>query len=198
MSPSVQALPSYLQPKASWPQNILSAWDNAVDALELAPPNAPANVPMAELQVWTDEELTPWLEDKSHRIIVARRSLVQETKHDRAFYVMAKALVGLLYEDLGRALSALPIPSDFQSDEEFVEAYRAVLVGKARSQFRVARQAYTVCHRFALERKSMLRWADFCTERAQRLPSDEFAPKPNTQTGTPGPDKTEVEVTKVK
>jgi len=150
-------------------------WLLAEESLGLPRPRLPAERDAQHLSRWSDTTLATWLRRKSHTVEAARRELdraADEAHHQR---IMAGALVGLMYEDVARALSSVPVPVELESEPDIAAMYLDVVDHRASPWREHARAAYDACARNAVEPEHMRHWSVFCFERAERLPPPRVA-----------------------
>ncbi len=155
-------------------------------SFEVPDPQVPTDRSAAALTAWSDGELRAWLENKTHAVDAAREELDLAAEEDHRQRIVGGALVGLMFEDIARVLSAVPSPDDLAEEPEILEAFHHVIEGQARPYLETARQAYHACALNARRPETMAHWARFCRRRMDRLP-DGLAPEVRT-------DSTEVEV----
>lgn len=170
---SMECLPGVsADTQADFSQSMTFAWRLSADAFELADPVPPSrDADTATVQAWTDGPLLEWLNQKN-RLVEAARSelnLAAEESHDQR--TMAGALVGLLYEDVGRVLLEVPLPRDLRNEEPIVvEAFEDVVEAQARPYIEHAKRAFRACAANAEPHEHLHAWAHFCSARAANLP----------------------------
>jgi hypothetical protein len=157
----------------------------ATEALAIEDPVPPTDHSAAALTAWSGGELQAWLGRKSHAVEEARHELDLAAEEDHRQRIMAGAIVGLLYESVGRVLGDVPAPDDLRDEPEILEIYRSTVAGEASPFLETARRAYHACELNATQPATMRHWEHFCSRRLEALP----APLDGT-----GEDVTEVDV----
>jgi hypothetical protein len=163
-------------------------WTLAEESFLVPPPEAPHDATAQDLRLWSDQVLAPWLQRKTHTIEAARHELDRAAEENHRQRIMGGAIVGLMYEDVGRVLRAIPAPEELESEPEIREVYRDILRSQARPYLEEARRAYSACAQNAVQPPSMRHWSRFCSEREQNLPTSDVVPN-DLESG-----ETEVEV----
>ena len=171
--PAMEVLPELDVPLDSLGERFRFAWRLAAEALQLKAPPAPVRPSGAELRAWSDGPLKQWLAEKSRRVEAARKELDELAEHGRRLRIVAGAVVGLLYEDVARALVRIPAPRELDEEPEIAEAYREVILFQARPYLTHARRAYRACALNAVPMDSMRHWGRFCARRGRALPRSE-------------------------
>ena len=80
------------------------------------------------------------------------------------------AVVGMLYEDVGWTLVAIPAPDELASEPDIMQIYSEILASQARPFFTTAKRAYWACAQNAIRPDTMRHWSRFCAGRADQLP----------------------------
>ena len=171
--PAMEVLPELDVPLESLGERFRFAWRLTAEALQLEPPAPPVRPTGAELRAWSDGPLKRWLAEKSRRVEAARKELDELAEQGRRRRIVAGALVGLLYEDIARALVRIPAPRELDEEPEIAEAYREVILFQARPYLTHARRAYRACALNAMPMESMHHWGRFCARRGRALPRAE-------------------------
>ncbi|MBW2461108.1 MAG: hypothetical protein JRH11_05645, partial [Deltaproteobacteria bacterium] len=148
--PTALSLPSLDVDRDSLSEGMLFGWELADESFDFQRPPAPPSGATDDYQVWADEELASWLERKTSTVVAARGELDQAAEESLRQRIVAGALVGLMYESIGRALRRLPVPATIQTDQEIAEVFRSILVSQARPYFGFANRAYDACRQNAL------------------------------------------------
>lgn len=155
----------------------------SADCLELTPPSAPTDHSAAQLTEWSDHQLKSWLMEKQRRAAAARQELDRAAVQNHRQRILAGALVGLVFEDVARDLLELPAPSELEDEPEVSKIYREVVMSQASPYLVHARLAYEACAGNAQGLATMGHWGDFCSRRAEALPTQQSdAPLENDQT----------------
>lgn len=167
--PSMEVLPTRHD---SVTDKMRFAWLLTAESFELRRPHRPpTGAAMRELQMWSDQELRSWLAQKNELVEAARAELNVAAEESHRQRVWAGALVGLMYEDVGRVLLDVPVPRELHSDPEIARVYREVVVAQARPYLDHARRAYHACELNGRRQSdSLTQWSRFCEERKARLP----------------------------
>lgn len=169
--PSLTALPDPDVEHEQLSARLREGMELADDAMSLPMPAAPAGATSAEMEVWTSEQLQPWIGRKTHAIDEAVEVLVAAAYDGEREQIVAEATIALLYEDLARELRTIPTPRDLQSDPEIAQVYREVVEHYARPYAGRAHLAYRNCIRDTRTGpRGMRHWAAFCDGRRENLP----------------------------
>lgn len=173
--PSMEVLPTR---NDSVTEKMRFAWLLTAESFELRRPRRPPRgAAMQELQMWSEQELRNWLAQKNEMVEAARAELNVAAEESHRQRVWAGALVGLMYEDVGRVLLDVPVPRELDSDPEIAQVYREVVVAQARPYLDHARRAYRACElNGRRQNDSLTQWSRFCEERKARLPVLDLAP----------------------
>lgn len=159
----------------------------AEESFLVPPPEPPRDETAQNLTLWADEVLAPWIERKTHTIEAARRELDLAAEEDHRQRIIGGAVVGLMYEDLARALRSIPPPAELAGEPEIQAIYRDVMRSHARPFLEQSRRAYSACAQNAVTPSSMRHWSRFCAGRGAALPEGD--PSTDLASG-----ETEVEV----
>lgn len=162
-------------------EDMRTALSLARHSFEVAPPELPARTDATTLLRWTDTQLTPWLERKLRVVEAARRKLDEAAEQAHVHRILAGALVGLMYEDVGEVVGSIPTPEDLAHEPEIAAVFRDVVHFRASRYVEQARSAYLACARNAIQPETMHHWSVFCAKRADALPPPRYVP---TQEGT--------------
>lgn len=169
-APSVEALPSLdVEASALTPEMRMARMLSA-ESLNLAQPPAPADLNTAAMTAWSQQELEQWMRQKHQRAEEARRQLDLAAVQNQRQRIMAGALVGLVYEDVARALLSLPTPRELISEPAIAAMYGEVLRGQAAPYLREAELAYAACAGNAAQMERLAHWSRFCETRREQLP----------------------------
>ena len=171
--PAMEVLPQLDVPLESLGERFRFAWRLTAEALQLQAPAPPVHPTGSELRAWSDGPLQRWLAEKSRRVDAARRELDEVAEQGRRQRIVAGALVGLLYEDVARAIVRIPPPRELDDEPDIAEAYREVVLFQARPYLTEARRAYRACALNAVPLQSMHHWGRFCARRGEALPRAE-------------------------
>jgi len=182
-APDTSALPS--AERARYSERMRFGLTLARESLAIPDPQPPDRHELALLESWASESLRPWLERKSHTVEAAREELDAAAEENHRQRIVAGAVVGLIYEDVGRGLRRIPLPDALEDDPEAAQLFDDVLDGQAAPFLRHARRAYEACAQNARHPDDMEHWSPFCAGRADRLP----LPEPSL-----APGETEVQV----
>jgi hypothetical protein len=169
--PSMEALPGLDVAQSELTPEMRMASLLSSESLLLTPPSAPRDDSTASISSWSDSELKTWLQEKHVRAEAARKELDRAAAQSHRQRVMAGAMVGLVYEDVARALLALPIPRELASEPEIAEMYVDLLKRQAAPYLLHAHQAYVACAGNAEQLSGLRHWSQFCEEREERLPT---------------------------
>ena len=167
--PSIDVDPSKLTPEMRMAQ-MLSA-----ECLNLAPPTLPGDLSSSTISAWSQQELESWIRRKHQRAQEARKQLDLAAVQNQRQRIMAGAIVGLVYEDVGRTLLSLPVPVELISEPEIAAMYVDVLRGQAEPYLRESRLAYGACAGNAQQLDRLAHWWDFCVAREDMLPDTGLA-----------------------
>lgn len=145
----------------------------AAESFLVPSPELPRERAAYDLQRWSDEVLAPWLERKMATIEAARRELDRAAEENHRQRIIGGAVVGLMYEDVGRALRAIPPPRELDDEPEIRALYHDVLRSQARPFLSHAGRAYRACAGNAVRPQGMRHWRRYCQARRERLPDAE-------------------------
>ncbi len=161
------------------------------ESLSVPDPARPAATSAEAIQLWSDQVLKGWLEEKHKRAEAARLELDRAAVQNHRQRIMAGAMVGLVYEDVARVLMSVPVPEDLKQEPEIAQMFSDVVAHQAFPYLTQSRRAYEACAQNAIDPKTMNHWTGFCQGRADQLPGGKAAPKGGSSTST-----TEVTVVK--
>lgn len=167
--PSIGVLPSAESATSAFTDRMRFGLTLAEESLSLEAPAPPPSRAAASFVRWSSTELRRWLARKSHTVDAARQELDAAAEQDHRQRIVAGAVVGLLYEDVARALKSLPAPLEIERDPEAAQLYREVLDGKASPFLEHAQAAYLACAQNGRFPADMRHWSRFCAARADRL-----------------------------
>jgi hypothetical protein len=145
-------------------------WRLAAESFLVPPPEPPRDRMAQDLELWSTEVLAPWLERKMATVEAARRELDRAAEEDHRQRIMSGAIVGLMYEDVGLALRAIPPPAELDDEPEIRGVYRSILQSQARPFLEHARRAYRACAGNAVQPAGMRHWRRYCAGRGELLP----------------------------
>jgi hypothetical protein len=166
----IEALPSLDVADAELTDQMRMARMLSADSLELPAPAVPADHSASSLTRWSDHELKEWVSAKLKRAEAARTELDRAAIENHRQRILAGALVGLVYEDVARALLVLPIPSELEREPEIGAIFKELMEKQAAPYLFHARLAYAACAGNAAGLSTMNHWSDFCSGREEGLP----------------------------
>lgn len=169
-APSIDSLPDPDVTDAAFTPRMRFAWRLAAESFLLPPPEPPRDRGAQNLELWSDEVLAPWLERKMATVEAARRELDLAAEEDHRQRIISGAIVGLMYEDVGRALRSIPPPVELEDEPEIRAIYRDILRSQARPFLEHSRRAYRACAGNAVQPRTMRHWRRYCEGRAELLP----------------------------
>ena len=176
---SIEVLPSLDVPESALTAEMRMARLLSAESMELPAPTAPGDRSADQLSSWSDSELKEWLQEKQRRAGAAREELDRAAAQSHRQRIMAGALVGLVYEDIARALLHIPVPAELDSEPEVAGLFRELMAKQAAPFVNHAQLAYAACAANALGLSGMAHWSGFCEARGQQLPQNAFAePQP--------------------
>lgn len=179
--PRVEALPSLDVDQDQLTQEMRMARLLSAESLNLAPPVNPRDTSTASIASWSDNELKSWMKTKNAAAEAARKELDVAAVQNQRQRIMAGAMVGLVYEDVGRTLLTLPIPAELSAEPEIAAMYVDILRTQAGPYLQQARQAYAACAGNAEQMPALQHWSEFCLTREEKLPASERQePKPGS------------------
>lgn len=179
-SPDYRALPSTDPDRAPLTEEMSHGLALCEAALSLTPPSPPSDCSVAELNRYMNGPLRSWLGERRAAIERARGELdvaAEQSHHQR---IMAGALVGLLNEDVGDFLGALPVPAELASEPDIAAMYADVVAHNASPFVEKARRAYLACAANAIHPEHMRHWSVFCARRADGLPESRLPEREGT------------------
>ncbi len=153
----------------------------AAEAFAVPPPEPPAERGALTLQAWSEHALRPWIERTTTAIEAARRELDIAAEQEHRERIMGGAVVGLMYEHVGRVLVAIPRPDDLDDEPEILEIYQQVIRSQAAPYLETARRAYHACTLNARQPDTMRHWSRFCADREDGLPQEPAIESGETQ-----------------
>jgi hypothetical protein len=172
---SIEVLPSLDVADSELTAEMRMARLLSAESLELNAPVAPGDRSAEQLSAWSDRELKEWLSEKQRRAEAARVELDRAALQNHRQRIVAGALVGLVYEDIARALLTIPVPSELDSEPEVAAMFRDLMANQAAPFLVHAELAYTACAGNALGLDSMAHWSEFCERRNEGLPENASA-----------------------
>jgi hypothetical protein len=174
--PSMECLPDPDVADVAFTRRMRVGWDLAAESFLVPPPEPPRDETARNLELWSDEVLAPWLERKTQTVEAARRELDRAAEENHRQRIIGGAIVGLMYEDVARALRAIPPPEELEDEPEIRDIYRDILRSQARPFLEEARHAYSACAQNAVQPAGMRHWSRFCSERGENLPASDLTP----------------------
>jgi hypothetical protein len=173
-TPSLVSLPSLDVPRDSLSDKMRFGWDLADESFDHERPPSPPSGQTVDYQAWAGGDLASWLERKTRTVEAARAELDQAAEENPRQRILAGAIVGLMYESVGRELLRLPIPGEIQTDQEIADVFRSILASQARPYLAHARRAFDACRQNATGGPEGLRhWSEYCAARLDYLPAEE-------------------------
>lgn len=124
---------------------LAAAWRLVDTVLRLRAPRARPHASLADSTRFTRERIAPWLRRKTEAIRAADQALVTlASRHDEQSLI-AMALAGLVYEDVGVAVAEIAPPAVIAADVLSYDAYMDALDAQARAMLERSREAYDRC-----------------------------------------------------
>lgn len=167
--PSLNALPTDGIDRTDFTADMSHGWDLAKQAFAERVPETPATRDSATLTAWSEGPLAAWIHHRSEVVEVARRELDDAAEESSEQRIVGGAIVGLMYEDVGRAILGIPVPDELEREPEIAAAYRDVIAFQASPWVEHARRAYRACRENA-RIHDIAPYAEFCATRGGRLP----------------------------
>lgn len=167
--PSLSALPADGIDRSDFSERMRRGWDLAKQTFVEQMPELPATRDSATLTAWSQGPLAGWVSRRTEVVEAARVELdaaADETSEQR---IAGGAIVGLMYEDVGRAILAIPAPDELDREPEIAAVYHDVIAFQASPWVEYARRAYRACRENA-RIHSIEPYAEFCAARGARLP----------------------------
>ena len=121
--------------------------------------------------------LHEWLLGRAHALRDARAALASAEDGEDAEHIVAAAILGILYADLGWQIAEIVLPRSVREDELGALAMRNALLQMSSPLFDQALSAFGACASSAVGSAdpTVERWARFCDEESERLVD---APRP--------------------
>lgn len=167
--PSLAALPAEGIDRGDFSDRMARGWDLAAQTFAEEMPAAPAAHDSATLTAWAEGPLAAWVRHRTEVVDVARRELDAAAEESSPQRIMGGAIVGLMYEDVGRSLLAIPVPDELHREPEIATVYRDVVAFQASPWVEQARLAYRACRENA-RIHGIDAYAEFCATRGAQLP----------------------------
>lgn len=168
--PSMTTLPSLPVHREELTEHMRFGWTLAEESFQHEMPPAPPSGETIDFQRWAEGALREWLERKTRTVEAARRELDQAAEETHLQRILAGALVGLMYEDVARALRDIPVPAEIQMEPEIADIFREILEAQAAPFLEHARRALRACMLNARGEERMAHWGRFCEGRWEVLP----------------------------
>lgn len=168
--PGMEALPDADVPEQALSERMRFGLQLAAESFAVAAPAPPPSRRALDLEDWSDGPLRAWIERKTRAIEAARRELDAAAEESHRQRIVGGAVVGLMYEDVARVLSSVPVPEDLDDEPDILAAYRDVIRMQVRPFLETARRAYHACAANATEPPGMRHWSRFCRGRLDGLP----------------------------
>ena len=157
--PHISVLPSYPQNWNDLSSSMRFGWTLAEISFSFEDPPRPPGSDPDTLATWSETTFSDWFTQKMDTVEHAREELNLASEKDPKERIMAAALVGLLYEDVARALRTLPSSAQEQGNAS----------GSGQSYMLHAKAAYEACAGNAKRTKGFKHWRPFCARRASQL-----------------------------
>lgn len=167
--PSMAALPAL--DAAGYTDRMRHGLALAADTFAIELPAPPAETRGGALQAWTDGPLAEFVGRKSTALGDARHELDAAADESSTQRILGGAVVGLMYEDAGRALRGIPLPAELSNEPLIAETFRDVVAAQASPYVEEARRAYHACAENARIHEDG-RFAHFCDGRRRALPEE--------------------------
>jgi len=139
------------------------------------------------------EDFHAWLLDRARAIATAHQALAAMEHGEPDEYVLASALVGMLFATLAREVVETPLPRVVRDDRTQRVLVREALLEAAAPLYRRALEAFGACASTAsgAADPTLEPWATYCDDASERAieaprPVDE-PPPPETTTADAGP-----------
>lgn len=177
-APSMRALPTMDIEHRDLSRTMKFAWELAEQSFQLPPPPQPSGrASTSEVQAWTSGELRDWLRRKDQLVEAARAEMNAASEQNLRNRILAGAIVGLMYEDIGRVMLDVPVPREIQEDPEIAPVFQNVVIAHARPYLLHADANYAACSQNAQQLSGMSHWSGFCAARRERLPGGVAEPQ---------------------
>ena len=131
----------------------------------------------AAFQRWVEGEYAAWLRARGEALAAARRALAPAEQGEVGDYVVASALVGLLFARLAGAIDAVPLPGAIQADQGTRLRFRDAFLRTSTPLRERAIGAFGACASAAARAadRRLGGWQRFCDEE---LSAAQEAPRP--------------------
>ncbi len=146
-------------------------WERTEVAVEVRPPNPPAEGTREALEAWAGGPFLEWMR--------ARREAVAEAEGDAGFLAeappyeraVAAALFAYMYEDTAASMRGAPVPGEVAADAELLEAYVQTLNEALLPYAQSSAEAYATCAATLAEHgdPAWAEWFRYCADRGREL-----------------------------
>jgi hypothetical protein len=161
-------------PRAELSATLQDVWARTERAIEVRPPEPPAEATDEAIRAWAEEVFRPWLEARlaaTHDAQTRMNELHGAPAHERG---VGAALFGYLYEDMASGVRGAPVPEEITTDPELLAVYVQALDEAVRPAARLAAQAYALCARNLEPLADWSEWHSYCQDRGLEV-SEVFA-----------------------
>lgn len=146
-------------------------------ALRGARPEPDPAADAAELQEWAEAEYAEWLRARGESLRDARTALAPAEDGHTGDYVVASAVIGVLFARLAEAVATMPMPEAVAQDPGERLRFRDAFLRTAAPLMDRAADAFGACVGASTRTRdhSLDRWQRFCDERLAEV---EDMPRP--------------------
>jgi hypothetical protein len=149
----------------------------AAEALAVGRPALDAGVDLPTFSRWVERDYARWLRERGEALRDARQLLARAERGASGEYVVASAVIGLLFARFAEAIASVPLPRVIENDAVARLRHRDAFLRTAAPLWDRAADAFGACASATVRAAdpSLARWQRFCDERLESVQS---APRP--------------------
>jgi hypothetical protein len=151
--------------------------ERAVAALAIARPEPHPNWDRPTFSRWVEREYAAWLRERGEALRRARQALAAAEQGTLGEYVVASAVIGILFARFAAAIGTIPLPRAIDAHEGERVRYRNAFLRTAAPLWERAIDAFGACASATARAtdRTLERWQRFCDEH---LEAAQEAPRP--------------------